>query len=528
MRQAVLYLRVSHREQVDGHSLDAQARLCADWCGRNGYEVVEVFREEGESAKTANRTQLKRLLAFVRGRQHQVDAVVVKDFSRFARSSHDHHTVKAVLERLGVSVRSVLEPVDDSPFGRFIETVFAGTHQLENELRSERTRTCMVEAMRAGRWLFQVPLGYRWAHVDGDKFIEVDAERAPLVREGFERVAAGDCGPAEALRRANAAGLRTRQHKPVTLQTFTRMLRHPLYMGRVVYSEWGIDVEGAHEAIVESRVWHRTQAVLDGRAPSPASRGHRLDNPDFPLRRFARCGPCDTPLTGEWARGRSQRYAYYRCRNRDCRAVKVPREDLHQQFAAFLRELQPGRAYLTLLREIVRDIWEGDRAAATAQSSRLQRRVDDLQARKDRLVEAFLFERAVDRDTYDRLHRDISAELADTHLRLDDARTELRDVDGLVDYAIAVLTHADQLWLQLEPELQRRFERAVFPSGVTYDPNGTFRTPATSLLFEPYPREWAGESRMVARVEAISNRIRAWINAAEGLEAAGIPQPMAA
>lgn len=50
--RAVVYIRVStDRQVVEGASLQTQERDCYSMCERNGWEVVRLFREEGESAK---------------------------------------------------------------------------------------------------------------------------------------------------------------------------------------------------------------------------------------------------------------------------------------------------------------------------------------------------------------------------------------------------------------------------------------------------------------------------------------------
>ncbi|MEQ1907594.1 MAG: recombinase family protein, partial [Vicinamibacterales bacterium] len=54
---AVIYIRVSTKEQTENLSLPTQLRACEEYCRREGYEVLERFREEGESAKTADRPQ---------------------------------------------------------------------------------------------------------------------------------------------------------------------------------------------------------------------------------------------------------------------------------------------------------------------------------------------------------------------------------------------------------------------------------------------------------------------------------------
>ena len=49
---AVIYVRVSTKEQTENLSLPTQLRACEDYCRRQGYEIVERFHEEGESAKS--------------------------------------------------------------------------------------------------------------------------------------------------------------------------------------------------------------------------------------------------------------------------------------------------------------------------------------------------------------------------------------------------------------------------------------------------------------------------------------------
>ena len=52
---AVIYVRVSTKEQTENLSLPTQLRACEDYCRRQGYEILERFHEEGESAKTTDR-----------------------------------------------------------------------------------------------------------------------------------------------------------------------------------------------------------------------------------------------------------------------------------------------------------------------------------------------------------------------------------------------------------------------------------------------------------------------------------------
>jgi hypothetical protein len=63
---AVIYVRASTKEQTENLSLPTQLRACEEYCRRQGYEVLERFHEEGESAESTDRSQLQNLLTFCR------------------------------------------------------------------------------------------------------------------------------------------------------------------------------------------------------------------------------------------------------------------------------------------------------------------------------------------------------------------------------------------------------------------------------------------------------------------------------
>src|SRR4030095_12066001 len=87
---AVIYVRVSTREQTENLSLPIQLRVCEEYCRRQGYEILERFREEGESAKTTDRTELQKLLKYCREHKGKVNLGVVYTLTRFARDKDDH------------------------------------------------------------------------------------------------------------------------------------------------------------------------------------------------------------------------------------------------------------------------------------------------------------------------------------------------------------------------------------------------------------------------------------------------------
>ena len=96
---AVIYVRVSTKEQTENLSLPTQLRACEEYCRRQGYEVLERFHEEGESAKSTDRSQLQNLLTFCRLNKGRVHFVVVFNLTRFARDKYDHFALAPCCSR---------------------------------------------------------------------------------------------------------------------------------------------------------------------------------------------------------------------------------------------------------------------------------------------------------------------------------------------------------------------------------------------------------------------------------------------
>jgi DNA invertase Pin-like site-specific DNA recombinase len=157
---AVIYVRVSTKEQTENLSLPTQLRACEEYCRRQGYEILERFHEEGESAKTTDRSQLQNLLTFCRLNKGRVHFVVVFNLTRFARDKYDHFALRSYLQSLGISLRSATEPIDDTSTGKLMEGVLAAFAQFDNDCRSDRTRAGMKAALELGRWVFLAPIGY--------------------------------------------------------------------------------------------------------------------------------------------------------------------------------------------------------------------------------------------------------------------------------------------------------------------------------------------------------------------------------
>ena len=64
MTKAIIYCRVSSDRQVkEGHGLESQEERCRNYAKSQGYQTIDVFRDEGESGGLFERTGMKQVLA---------------------------------------------------------------------------------------------------------------------------------------------------------------------------------------------------------------------------------------------------------------------------------------------------------------------------------------------------------------------------------------------------------------------------------------------------------------------------------
>lgn len=493
--RAIIYCRVSSKEQTLNLSLPVQEDQCRAFCSQNGWEVDRVFMERGESAKTADRTELQAALAYLREqnkRAAKIHTFVVTNVDRFARDAFDHAIIRRHLAGLGVTLRAVSQPIDETPAGKFMEGIFAALSQLDNEVRGSRTKAGMQEALRRGQWVWRPPLGY----LPDGKTMKLDPERAPLVRLGFERYATGLYTRAQVLEVMTAHGLRTLRGGELTPQKWGEMLANRLYISRIYQPTWGIDALGNWPPLVDEDIFWKCQSLLrtDGLIV-PKER----NNPDFPLRGFFTCGHCHKPLTGSWSQGRhGRRYAYYHCPPKaHCRRTNMTRHELEAKFLGLLEQLRPRPEFLALFRRIVLDIWEEKRQDVAAQRAAAERKIVELKRRKDQLLEAFIYQKAIDQDTYQDQLAKLNESLVLAEMEQHGQRTDELDIEAVLAYTEKVSMSASRMWLESNLEQRQRFQSLLFPEGLQIV-NGEVRTPISTSFYRDLESFAPLEERLVS------------------------------
>jgi len=112
-------------------------------------EDIRKFFIEKASAKDTNRPKLLEMLEFAR----EGDMIIIKDFSRLARSTQDLLDIVKKLDEKGVKLKSLKENLDsDTSTGKLMLTMIAAINEFERSNMLERQREGIAIAKSKGAY----------------------------------------------------------------------------------------------------------------------------------------------------------------------------------------------------------------------------------------------------------------------------------------------------------------------------------------------------------------------------------------
>ena len=144
------YARVSTDKDDQANSLDNQRTYFSKYITQHeGWQLVNVFYDEGISG-----TQTKKRKGFMEmiaeAESGEIDLIITKEVSRFARNTVDTLSYTRELKKFGVGVIFTLDNIDTRQSdGEFRLTIMASIAQEESRKTSERVK-CVRRGVRCG------------------------------------------------------------------------------------------------------------------------------------------------------------------------------------------------------------------------------------------------------------------------------------------------------------------------------------------------------------------------------------------
>ena len=478
LKRAVLYLRVSTPSQVktdydpEGISIPAQRASCERKVASMGdVEIVGTYVEPGKSATSMDKREaFQAMLERIRT-ERDVNYVVVYKLSRMNRNRIDDAQVLIQLRRYGVTLISATEQIDATPVGQLMHGILAAFNEFRSAEDGADIAYKMGEKARRGGTLGRAPIGYLNVRETFDghevRTVEVDPERAPLVRLAFELYATGEYTIDALAEELEHRGLRTRPGRygpsPLSTTHVMTVLQNRYYIGCVTYR--GEEIEGRHDPIVEPELFEQVQTVIAFRGGSHV----RKRRHDHYLKGRLWCYAChksgrEFRLIRQQSKGHGGVYDYFFCRGKQehvCTTSHIWVDEIEDAVVDFYARLRPPEDFIELVRKHVAAVVADEERSKRLHRKQIERQLTDLSKKEDNLLDL-----AAEGDLPSAKVRARLKEIANGKAKLGEelSHIELNLAVGaaLMNDGLELLQNVQGLYRQASPSQRQLFNRALF------------------------------------------------------------------
>jgi len=456
--KAVLFCRVSSREQESGYSLDAQRKLLTAYAEKKEFTIAKVFSLSESASGKEQRKIFNEMLAFIKTKN--VNVIICEKVDRLTRNKKsavdidDWITVDLKRQVHFVKENFILNK-DSRSHDKFIWSIKVSVAQFYTDNLSEEVRKGQEEKIRQGWYPGQAKLGYKTVEVEGHRIPVLDESTAPLVKKALELFATGNYSVKKLTDTMHEEGLRSKQGNKVVTGRIYDMLLDPFYYGDF---DWkGQLYEGKHQSLITKEVYAKNQALLKRKnAPKYTLHNHLFKG-------LTHCIECNGAIT--WESQKETLYGYCN-RFKPCNQVASIKEDkIETQLIECLDKL---RVINTRLRGwIRRAIKEGHRDEVDYHQAILEdlsHKLVKAQKRLDKLLDMKVDEE-IDEETYKKKFKEYSDEKSNILEAIEKhSKMQVRSVQYSVSF-YELSQRAKEIYLKKkDAEDKRSLMRLMFAS----------------------------------------------------------------
>ena len=322
------YCRVSTDNEDQANSFESQQRYFKEYITRNPeWQLTEIFADDGISGtSTKKRKAFNRMIASAKN--GEVDLIITKEISRFARNTLDSIYYTRELKKHGVGVIFLNDNINTLDADAELRlTIMSSIAQEESRKTSERVKWGQKRRMEQGVVFGRDMLGYDVR--GGEMFI--NEKGAKIVRLIFDKFVNEGKGTHTIARELREAGIKSyNNNKEWSNTAILRIIRNEKYCGDLVQKktytpdylshdkkynrgqEEFVIIKNHHEPIISREIFDRAAEILDSRALSQDGKAKHSNRYAFSGK--IKCGCCGSSYSARYKnRKDGSKYKAWRC-----------------------------------------------------------------------------------------------------------------------------------------------------------------------------------------------------------------------
>ena len=341
----VLYARKStESDEKQALSIESQVKEMLTIADRDGLTVVDIRRESHSAKESGQRPVFKELLEDIhRGRY---TGILTWAPDRLSRNAGDLGSVVDLMdENKLIEIRTYGQHFKNSPNEKFLLMILCSQAKLENDNKSINVKRGLRTRCEMGLRPGPAVVGYlNEKRMDKKCEVVIDPERAPIVKQMFEKVAYEKWSGRKLYHWLKFdLNFKTRSgNKGLTLSNIYLILQNPFYYGVFEYPrKSGNFYTGRHEPIINKELFELVQEQVK-------SQVLRTQEPkEFAFTKMMTCGLCGSGICADekfkkLKDGSVNRHIYYGCtrsKDKNCKCGYINEIELIQQFEKLIDQV---------------------------------------------------------------------------------------------------------------------------------------------------------------------------------------------
>jgi len=444
-RRAIIFVRVSSKDQEDGYSIDAQKHRLENYCSRRNLVVDKVF-ELVESSTIGDRRKFMSMVKYAEHKKETI-AIVVDKVDRLQRSLREYPLLdKLVLEgKIELHFNSENYVIHKHSKSQDRQAWSLGVVMAQGYVDSLRdnVKRSINHKIRLGEWIGIAPIGYLNARDErGRSIVVVDPERAPLVKKLFEEYSKGACTVSELTNKVQQWGLQSRLGKGANLRKnrIYDILNNPFYYGCMKIKE--TIYLHCYPPLIEKSLFDKCQSLLKGWHLKPYKHGIH----EFAFRGILTCGISDKTVSSDkkrkkYVNGNFGEWTYLRCGHPDKpgKLMWVREDVVLAQVVDILKKFQIPKNMYGEISSYIKSSDKEDLHVARNQIGILNRERDTVVSRIDALLD-LLLDQKINKEEFDIKRnklQSLKAEIESKILRFDVSKDRFADKLNTLIYQVS-------------------------------------------------------------------------------------------
>ncbi len=394
--KAIIFARVSSKDQEDGQSIPAQVRRLTEYAIKKNFTVDSTFQVT-ESSSKETRKQFEQIITYIK-KSKEPFALITDTVDRLQRSFRETPLLDELRKlgklelhflREGLIVNQLSNSAQLLQWD--IGVLFASSYVRQ---LSDNVKRSQEQCIKNGQWTSKAPYGYKNITLpSGTKDIVTDENQAPCVTQIFELYAKGNNSFQTVASKLRDQGfVKTSRGKSITARTVELILKNRFYIG--IMNIKGQLYPHKYTKLITEHLFNTVQNIINGHHKAPVQYAGK----PILLRGLIKCMNCDSSVCGDI---KKQKYVYYSCHNskRICKKKWVKEEVLLDNLLGYFDNIQLTDEQIS---KIIRHIEEDEiQQLETARLSQhqLNQKLNFIQERISKLIDMHI-DGKIDEQTY--------------------------------------------------------------------------------------------------------------------------------